>query len=118
MDIASLQFGADNYALSRSMNLSQSKSLLSALPEVDNAPISSSLMNQIQDSQLVSSRIINYYDSKVAESVQGTGLDHSSSSAGDARSQPESDEDIKTIVDEIIARSEALTSGTLLDLTG
>lgn len=118
MDIASLQLGADNYALSRSMNLSQSQTLLSGLPEVKNAPISSSLMSQIQDSQLISSRIINYYDSKVAESVQGTDFESEPNQLDEAARHPDNGEDIKTIVDEILARSEEVTSGTLLDLTG
>ena len=136
MDLNSLQFGGDNYQLTRAMSLNHASTILSGLPSADESqPFSVDLMNKIQDSQLVTSRVIDYYDQRVEEKMDELGFStsHLGSSNSDpfstntlnggrersARSQgsaSEEPEDIQTIVDEILARSEEVQSGVILDL--
>lgn len=130
MDISSLSMGSSNFQLTRAMDMNKSQTLLAGLPSVDNAAISSSLMNQIQDSRLVSARVVDYYNDRVSSTLDQTSDSAASIDAPGAQnfldrlnaeselnlSGEEDPEDIKTIVDEILARNEELESGIILDL--
>lgn len=130
MDISSLSLGSSNFQLTRAMDMNKSQTLLAGLPSVDNAAISSSLMNQIQDSRLVSARVVDYYNDRVNSTLDQTGesaasldtpeaqnfLDRLNSESAPNITGQEDPEDIKTIVDEILARNEELQSGVILDL--
>lgn len=130
MDISSLSMGSSNFQLTRAMDMNKSQTLLAGLPSVDNAAISSSLMNQIQDSRLVSARVVDYYNDRVSSTLDQTSDAAASIDAPGAQnfldrlnaeselnlSGEEDPEDIKTIVDEILARNEELESGIILDL--
>ena len=99
---------------------------------VGSNPLSVDLLNRIQDSQLVSARVINYYDQRVESTFEELGFEtgnlgstssQASSNADnfetanlDSLNGGEDPEDIQTIVDEILARSEETQTGTLLDL--
>tara|TARA_B110000483_G_C18198408_1_gene544115 strand:+ start:2250 stop:2645 length:396 start_codon:yes stop_codon:yes gene_type:complete len=129
MDISSINFGGDNYKAARTMSLSQNQGILSSIPEVKNSAFSLDFLKQVQDSKLITSRVIDYYDSKVSSTVSNLEkndvdvtastsdvVGYNSSAIDDYAQKPENSEDIKTIVDEIIARNMEVTSGTILDL--
>jgi hypothetical protein len=111
------------------MSLSQNQGILSSIPEVKNSAFSLDFLKQVQDSKLITSRVIDYYDSKVSSTVSNLEkndvdvtastsdvVGYNSSAIDDYAQKPENSEDIKTIVDEIIARNMEVTSGTILDL--
>jgi hypothetical protein len=129
MDISSINLGGDNYKAARTMSLSQNQGILSSIPEVKNSAFSLDFLKQVQDSKLITSRVIDYYDSKVSSTVSNLEkndvdvtastsdvVGYNSSAIDDYAQKPENSEDIKTIVDEIIARNMEVTSGTILDL--
>lgn len=129
MDISSINLGGDNYKAARAMSLSQNQGILSSIPEVKNSAFSLDFLKQVQDSKLITSRVIDYYDSKVSSTVSNLEkndvdvtastsdvVGYNSSAIDDYAQKPENSEDIKTIVDEIIARNMEVTSGTILDL--
>ncbi len=129
MDISSINLGGDNYKAARAMSLSQNQGILSSIPEAKNSAFSLDFLKQVQDSKLITSRVIDYYDSKVSSTVSNLEkndvdvtastsdvVGYNSSAIDDYAQKPENSEDIKTIVDEIIARNMEVTSGTILDL--